>query len=474
MLVCPNPIGLLSYLMSLFLLVLSAYLVLILSLGIHGAMRVRSAADFWIAGGRASGLSTGGSLIATIVGGSSTIGLAGLAFRRGLTGSWWLLVGPVGLFFLLFFIKYLKSQSVFTLPELIGRWYGPTMRKVAGLFILAAWLGIVGAQANAAGRILETFFGGRAILWTVAAAAVFIVYTASGGQVSVIRTDLIQALLIAGGIACCAVIGLRLSGGFAGLSASLEGRFFSFPLSQDYSGFDLLLMLLVVGSTYLVGPDMLSRIFSSRNKRSARSGILISIAVIIPIAFLITFSGMVARVLFPDIAPEMALPMLAKQALPPWLSAVMMVALLSAFLSSADTTLLTMSAIITVDILGQKDSNRLLGPRLSVLFCGAAALLVGIFSGGIIPSLLLGYTIFAGGLFVPILAGLIGKPLRRTAAFSAAFLGGGCALAGKLLGSDILVASGFGIGLAVLAVDRLLIVTRSVPSEGKPREERHN
>jgi SSS family solute:Na+ symporter len=460
--------------MSLFLLVLTAYLVLVLTLGIHGAIKVRSGADFWIAGGRASGLSTGGSLIATIVGGSSTIGLAGLAFQRGLTGSWWLLVGPVGLLFLLFFIKTLKRQSVFTLPELIGCWYGPTMRKVAGLFIVAAWLGIVGAQANAAGRILEAYFGGRAVFWTVAAATVFIVYTASGGQVSVIRTDLIQAVLIVGGITCCAVIGLQLSGGFEGLSSSLDRRFFSFPLSQDYSGFDLLLMLLVVGSTYLVGPDMLSRIFSSLNRRSARRAILIAIAVIVPIAVLITISGMIARVLFPDIAPEAALPMLAKQALPPWLSAVMMVALLSAFLSSADTTLLTMSAIITVDILNNKDSNRLLGPRLSVLFCGAAALLVGIFSGGIIPSLLLGYSIFAGGLFVPILAGLIGKPLRRAAAFSAAFLGGGCALTGKLLSSDILVASGFGIGLAVLAVDRFLIIAGSASAGEKPPEGRHN
>jgi SSS family solute:Na+ symporter len=460
--------------MSLFLLVLTAYLLLVLTLGIHGAVKVRSGVDFWIAGGRASGISTGGSLIATIVGGSSTIGLAGLAFRRGLTGSWWLLVGPVGLLFLLFFVKKLKRQSVFTLPELIGLWYGPAMRKVAGLFILAAWLGIVGAQANAAGRILETYFGGRAVFWTVTAAAVFIVYTASGGQISVIRTDLIQASLIAGGITCCAVIGLQLSGGFAGLSASLDGSFFSFPLSEDYSGFDLVLMLLVVGSTYLVGPDMLSRIFSSRSTRSARRGILISIAVIIPIAFLITFSGLVARVLFPEIPPETALPILAKQALPPWLSAVMLVTLLSAFLSSADTTLLTMSAIITVDILGQKESNRLLGPRLSVLFCGAAALLVGIFSGGIIPSLLLGYSIFAGGLFVPILAGLIGKPLRRAAAFSAAFLGGGCALAGKLLGSDILVACGFVIGLVVLAVDRLLIITGSASTGEKPRAGRYD
>jgi SSS family solute:Na+ symporter len=177
--------------MSLFLLLLAVYLLLILGLGVHGAMRVRSAADFWIAGGQASTVSTGGSLAATILGGSSTLGLAGLAFSRGATGSWWLLVGPVGLGCLLFFLKYLKRRSVYTLPELIRGWYGPAMGKVAGLFVVAAWLGIVGAQATAAGRILAAFFGGRLPCWTLAAGAVFIAYTVCGGQVSVIRTDLL-------------------------------------------------------------------------------------------------------------------------------------------------------------------------------------------------------------------------------------------------------------------------------------------
>jgi SSS family solute:Na+ symporter len=445
--------------MNPFILALGIYLLVILGVGIAGVIRVRRAAEFWIAGGRASAVAAGGSLVATIVGGSSTVGLAGLAYSRGLTGSWWLLVGPVGLFGLLFFVKNLKSRSTYTLPELIRSWYGPLMGRTAGLLILVAWAGVVGAQAAAAGRILSTFVGGQTAHWTLAAGAVFVAYTVSGGQIAVIRTDLLQALLIGAGVSLCAAAGVRLSGGFAGLSAGLPPRFIAFPVSPDFTGSDLILLILVVGSTYLIGPDMLSRVFSSRSAGSARRAILISMCVIVPLAVLITLAGMSARHLFPAIETEAALPALAMRALPPWLSALTMVALLSAFLSSADTTLLTMSAILAVDFLGRRESEGLWIPRLSVLVCGAAALIVGIFSGGIIPSLLLGYSVFAGGLFVPILAGLAGKPLRPPLALAAAVVGGLCAVAGKLAGTDLLVAGGFAVGLVIFIGDR---VTRYV------------
>jgi SSS family solute:Na+ symporter len=454
-------------LMDPFVPVLGIYLLVILAVGIAGAVRVRTPADFWIAGGRASAVATGGSLAATIVGGSGTLGLAGLAFSRGLTGSWWLLVGPVGLFALMFFLKTLKSRPVYTLPELIGGWYGPAMARIAGLFIVVAWLGIVGAQAAAAGRILSTFFGGQTRWWTLAAGAVFVAYTVSGGQVSVIRTDLLQVLLISAGLGLCAVAGLQLSGGFARLSAGLPASFFVFPVSPGFSGLDLAVLLLVVGSTYLVGPDMLSRVFSARNVRSARRAILLAVCVIIPVAIFVTFTGLSARFLYPETTAEAALPVLAKHALPPWLSALTMIALLSAFLSSADTTLLTMSAILTIDFFSKKHCRSLAVPRLAVSGCGTAAVFVGIYSGGIIPSLLLGYSVFAGGLFVPVLAGLLGKPLRICPAITAAILGGLCALAGKLVGSDLLVAGSFAIGLTVWTADRVAVMLQQRRSRAR-------
>jgi len=335
------------------------------------------------------------------------------------------------------------------------------MRRVAAAFIAVAWMGIVGAQASASGSLLAAFLGGHYSAWTLAAGVLFLLYTLLGGQVSVIGTDLPQLLFVIIGLAGSALFGLRAAGGIGGLRAALDPGFFSFPLSPGFSASDLALLVLVVGSTYVTGPDMLSRLFCSRDESSARRGIVLSIAVIVPLAFLIALIGMVARTLYPGVSPEAAFPLLMKGTLPPLLAGLAMLALLSAFLSSADTTLLTLATVLAVDLLGL-DLGRL-GARsgLRVLrgftaLAGAGAVLAGLYSGGIIPSLLLAYAVFSGGLFVPILAGLVGSPLRAPMAVAAALGGGSLALAGKLLGNDLLLAAGFAVSLAVWLADRLL------------------
>lgn len=444
--------------MTLTLALLAAYALLMLAVGVRSLRKVRTAEDYLLAGRRSSGLDTGGSLAATILGASATLGLAGLAFRRGLTGSWWLLAGAMGLGVLYFLAGAAKAREVFSLPDLLGRWYGPAMRRVASAFIFVAWLGVVGAQMSAAGRILATFLGGRAPWWALLSGALFVLYTVLGGQLSVIRTDLYQLAFIVAGVVGCLAGGLQAVHGLGGLRQALGPGFFSFPLSPGFSLTDLALLLLVVGSTYIVGPDMLSRLFCSREVRSARRGILLSIAVIVPSALAIALIGMAARVLFPGAAPESAFPLLMKHSLPPLLAAIVMLALLSAFLSSADTTLMTMTTVLAVDLLRLPVTAKggLWALRGITLLCGAGALAVGIFSGGIIPSLLLSYTIFSGALFVPVLAGLAGRPMRGPAAIAAALAGGGLALTGKLLASDPLIAAGYAVALLIYLMDGLL------------------
>ena len=434
------------------MIITALFFSVILAIGIFSFFRVKTKEDYLVAGRRAGGLAVGSSLAATILGGSSTLGLAGLAFARGLTGAWWLLVGAAGLFLLFFFVPVLKKKQVYTLPNLIREWYGIRVQKVASFLILAAWMGIVGAQANAAGLVLTTFLGGAQWYWTGAAGIIFILYTTAGGQFSVIRTDLVQIILIITGVILAAVSGLTAAGGWQGLKQALEPQFFSFPLSTAFPLTELLLLFLVVGSTYLIGPDMFSRIFCSRNVQQARKGILLALIIIIPAAFLFTLLGMEARVLFPDITGEAAVPELIRTVLPAPLSMLMVVALLSAFISSADTTLLTMSAIISVDIL-RIESVR--GLRLCTALAGIAGLLVGILSRGIIPSLLLGYAVFTGGLAVPIISALLGKPMRPAAALISIITGGSLALAGKLCASSGLVAASFLISLIIYSIDRL-------------------
>jgi len=449
---------------NVFALMLAAYLAGIAAAALRGVRTARTPERFLVADRRCGGLLVGGSLTATIIGGSSTLGLAGLAFRQGLTGCWWLLVGIPGLAGLLLFVPALRAQPAYTLPQLIGRWYGPAMRRASAALVAASWLGIVGAQASAAGSILATFMGGRPRMWTLAAGGLFILYTAAGGQLSVMGTDLLQLALILAGIGSCLAAGLLRVGGLPGLGAALRAasgppgaEALAFPFSGAFGPVDLALLLLVVGSTYLTGPDMLSRVFCARSDRAARGGILGAACLIAPFAPAMALIGLLARARRPTASCEAALPELGRTVLPAPLAALCMIALLSAFLSSADSTLLTLAAVINLDLLHRPD-----GPapavgelRLTVVGAGAAAVAVGALSGGVIPSLLLGYSVFSGGLFVPILAALAGRPMRPLPVMVACAAGGSLALAGRLAGSDALVAGAFALSALALAADRL-------------------
>jgi SSS family solute:Na+ symporter len=440
---------------------LGLFVVVLGVLGVINLLAARTVEDYLVAGRRTTGLATGGSLAATVIGGSSTLGLAGLAFRRGITGSWWLLVGVAGLAALLFFAGRIRSAPVYTLAELIGRWYGPQVRRIAAGLILVSWLGIIGAQTRAAGAILGTFLGGSPRWWSIAAGAVFLLYTVSGGQLSVIRTDAVQIGLILAGSVVAAAGGLARIGGLAALRTALPAGHLSFPVAAGFSYLDLLLLFLVVGSTYLIGPDMLSRVFCSRSDRSARRGLTMAIAILLPYTALVALIGLEARVLSPAGPAESAYPLLAHDILPPVAGSIAAIGLLAAFLSSADTTLLTAAAVVSVDLAGSPRFRTLGSLRLTTAVVGIAAVAVGLFSGGIISSLLLGYTIFSAGLFVPVLAALTRKPLRRGFAVAATLGGGGIALTGKLLAADPVIAAGFLFTLLLWAVDRILLYRRA-------------
>jgi hypothetical protein len=114
---------------------LAAYAALMVAIGILGLARVRTAEDYLVAGRRGRGLHVGGSLAATILGASATLGLAGLAYAGA--GSWWLLVGALGLTALLFGRRARAHRS--TLPGLIGRGTGRSCAAAAA-FIAVAWL----------------------------------------------------------------------------------------------------------------------------------------------------------------------------------------------------------------------------------------------------------------------------------------------------------------------------------------------
>ena len=203
---------------------------------------------------------------------------------------------------------------------------------------------------------------------------------------------------------------------------------------------DLVKILLLVGLTYVVGPDMYSRLFCAKDSETARRSVFWAALLIIPVAFGITLIGMGASALFPQISPEQAFPTVIKDVLPPFLGGIVLAALLCAVMSSADTCLLSASTILTVDIVGRFNPSlsqeRILSlSRWGIVGLGICSLVLALILKGVISALLFAYTVYTCGLILPVIAGFYKNRLRvtPTGALAAIIGGGSVALISKIL-----------------------------------------
>jgi SSS family solute:Na+ symporter len=443
------------------LTIIAVYFLAIIGIGVWSKRRAGSQNGFFVAHRQGTLLLITGSIVATAVGGSATVGMAGLGFNQGLTGAWWLLVGSIGLVLLgIFFARKVRGAALYTLPELVERQYGRRMSLAASILIVIAWVGVVAGQIVAAGTVLSILGIGSIVFWMTVFTIVCVTYAILGGQFSIIRTDVFQAVLLFLGIFIALALVFSQVGGIDGLEASLPPGYFSFPISPEFSWKMLLSLLILVGATYVVGPDMYSRLFCAKGEKTAQQSAILSAFLFIPLAFAIVFIGMSAKILYPEISAEGAFPQVITGVLSPGLSGLILAALVAALMSSADTCLLSQSVILTEDIVKRvyptlDERKTVLLTRFSLVGLGLVALGLALALAGVISSLLFAYTIFTCGLVVPVIAGFYKDKLKVTPQGAlVALIGGGIVgLLGKIPSLDIPLKGDLGlIGFAVSAV----------------------
>jgi solute:Na+ symporter, SSS family len=425
-----------------YLIVIIVFLALMIGVGFLTRGSARSIEGFFIANRSQSTLFITGSLVASIIGGSATVGMAGLGFSRGLTGIWWLLVGSLGLVILgLFLAARLRGCGLFTIPQLVSRQYGERVSMVSSILIVVAWIGVIAGQIIATGKILSILDVGTPQIWMIVFTVTIVIYTIMGGQQADITTDIVKAFIKFAGIAAGFVLIMIAAGGWDGLKAALPPDNFSFPMSDKFGPPDLASYVFVVGLPYIVGPDIYSKIFCARDGKTARNSALWAAAIVAVFAVMITLVGMGASALFPDIAPEQAFPVMIKELFPPVIGAIILAALVSATMAAADSCVLSASTIFTVDIVkklkpSMTERQTLVLARWAIVMFAVLSLLLALYLNGVISSLLFAYTIFTAGVIIPTLAGFFKDRLRLTwAGAMASIIGGGIAgLISKLIG----------------------------------------
>lgn len=428
-------------------IIVIAYLGVMLSIGWRS--RRQSPESYWVADRRYTARTVAVSLIATIFGASSTIGIIGLGYSRGLTAAWWSLIGAIALIpFGVLLAARVRELEVYTLPDILKRAYGNRVAVPAAVMIAVAWCGVVAAQMTA-GAILMSGILPLDYGWSLAIVAVaFVLYTYWGGQLSVIRTDAWQFALFLGGIVVClTLLSMTAQGHGASLMEGVPEGHLRFPVSEGFAWYDLVVFYpLIVGLPYLAGPDVYSRVLCAKDTAAARKAALTAAVAVVPISFLLAVLGILIRARFPSIAAETALPTAVSQLVPVGLAGLVLAGFLAAVMSSADTTLISASTILSLNVFGAGRSpsreRQLQLTRLALVGVGGVAWAIAGFERGIIAALLMGYTVFVGGVVFPTLASFLRGRARVTppVAMAAVIVGGVTAVLGAVQDGAALTA----------------------------------
>jgi len=426
------------------ILVFIIYLILVLGIGFYFYRKNKNTNDYFVGGRDMKSLHVGLSVVATDVGGGFSIGLGGLGFVMGLSGSWMLFTGLIGAWLsaVLLIPKVIHKGHKYkflTFPQLLKENYGVTVALVAGIISFIGYLGFTSSQLLAGAKLAVGTFPELDLLHALyIMGAVAIVYTVFGGIKAVIYTDTFQwAILMIGLIFVGIPIAYFELGGWDAIQAVLPDEFFSLT---NLSWVQFANWFITIVPIWFVGMTLYQRIYACKDEKTAKKAWYIAGLFEWPVmAFMGIALGILARVgaeqgLFiadgfaqaATMDPEIGLPLLLKNILPAGLMGLMMAAYFSAIMSTADSCLLASSGNFVTDILGLKDNNpkAIFISQIITFIIGFVAVFIASYMTSVLDLMLLSYAFMVSGLLVPVLGMLWSKKKKPLAALLAMLSGG--------------------------------------------------
>lgn len=407
--------------------VLALYLALLVGIGFWAKSRQKDVDDYYVAGRRLGPVTIACLWIAAWIGGAAVVGTSTRVYQYGITGIWYVLAQAIGcvLFGLLVAarIKRLGDRHRhLTYPDFIEQHYDARTRIVATVTTVLAFTAYSAGQLAASAAILQVMLGWDYEVSLLVAGAIVILYTAVGGYLAVTYTDWVQVALLLFGVVVIGIpVAISAAGSWSDMQAALPASFYDLG-AQGWGRIAALVVSMVLA--FFVGMDSFSRCFAARDAEAATNGTLMAAILIIPLALASTWLGLACAVLYPESGDSASiLATFVLDAFPTGFKGLMLIAVLSAIMSTADICILTASANYTRDI-HQRFIRPDLPPQAMLRLGTLASAVVGLLSmllawkmRDIIDILQLGFTINAAGLFLPTIAALYWNRVPAAAAF---------------------------------------------------------
>lgn len=429
-------------------IVFSVYFLTMLGIGIYFMKQNKSQDDYYVGGRNMGAGHIGLSVVATDVGGGFSIGLGGLGFVMGLSGSWMLFTGLVGAWlsavFLIPKISVLsKQQGLLTFPQIFTYFFDKRVALLAGIISAIGYIGFTSSQLLAGAKLASATFLELDLQTALLVMGVIAVgYTVIGGLKAVIYTDTAQWIILMTGLI---FIGIPLAytsvGGWEAIRNTVSPEMLRL---DNLSPITFINWFFTIVPIWFVGMTLYQRIYACRDERTARKAWYIAGLFEYPImAFMGVLLGLFAKVAFANgmfeyagygldsqLDAEMGLPLLLRTVLPTGLLGLMLSAYFSAIMSTADSCLMAASGNVVTDIIEPLSKNKVDAKRnlkysqIATLLIGVFALLLASVMQNVLELMLMSYAFMVSGLFVPVLCALYAKDKNARAAFWSMILGG--------------------------------------------------
>ncbi len=427
------------------LLVFVVYMIAMLGVGVFFLNKNESTDDYYVGGRTMSSWHVGLSVVATDVGGGFSIGLGGLGFTMGISGSWMLLTGLVGAWLsAVILIPRLSNlpefKKLLTFPQIFHIFYDKKTALLAGVISAIGYTGFTSSQLLAGAKLASSTFDDLNLQTALIIMGVIaVLYTVMGGLKAVIYTDTIQwGLLLSGLIFIGIPMGYMSIGGIEGLRSSLPRDFLTL---NNLTWQDMINWAITIIPIWFVGMTLYQRIYACKNQKEAQKAWYIAGLFEYPImAFMGVLLGLFSRVAADNgmfeylgfasasgMDAETGLPMLLRTILPVGLMGLMMSAYFSAVLSTADSCLMAASGNLVTDIIGFKNVSQKRFLRVSQIITfaiGALALVLASLMQSVLELMLYSYAFMVSGLLVPVIGGLFSTKPNPDAAFWSMLSGG--------------------------------------------------
>jgi len=297
-----------------------------------------------------------GTIMATFFSGVVIIGFGGenavkygIAMYWGVAGFIYLMRYPI--FWVARIARIKFPPGVYTLPDLIGYYYGKATSGTSAILMLAYNMVRYATQMLIVGYLLRAVFGLETWLGVVIAALILFTYTMLSGIWAVAMTDFIQAIIMMIGQGLAVAWLWFTVGGFEGLYALLPASTWNVSGGQplDY----WIAVQLGVGMALWCAPEMYQRFISGKDAKTTTYSWCWTVVIWVVFTITVGLPGFIGKAYFPELAKTSVTDTVYAvylQLLPIGLRGLWVATLIAATLSTASAHILLAGTNISRDI----------------------------------------------------------------------------------------------------------------------------